>query len=98
MGNYRLSTLCDQDLTNIFEFGIKQFGLNQAQTYLLDLHNIFDTLAEQSFIGQDASEIAPGLKRLIYKSHMVFYFSTDYGAHILRVLHQSMDYQRHLRH
>jgi toxin ParE1/3/4 len=63
----------------------------------MDLHDSFQTLANSNFIGSDASELIPELRRFIYHSHMIFYFNTEYGVLILRVLHQSMDYRRHFR-
>ncbi|TRX48497.1 type II toxin-antitoxin system RelE/ParE family toxin [Fulvivirga sp. M361] len=47
-------------------------------------------------IGRDASEFSRSLKRFTYKSHMVFYLNSDPDILIIRVLHHSMDYQRHL--
>jgi toxin ParE1/3/4 len=94
MGVYRLSALCDQDLAKIYEFGIDQFGLRLAEKYIMGLHESFESLAQHSYIGINASELIPELRRLTFKSHMIFYFIADYGVHIIRVLHQSMDYQR----
>lgn len=96
MGAYKVSELCDKDIGHIYEYGIEKFGLNQAKKYILGLHESFESLAKQSFMGLDASDLIPELRRLTFKSHMIFYFTTDYGAFIIRVLHQSMDYQRHL--
>lgn len=96
MDAYKLSERSDEDLANIYEFGIEQFGLEQARKYILGLHETFESLAKQSFMGIDTSEIVPELRRVTFRSHMIFYLSTDYGAKIIRVLHQSMDYQRHV--
>lgn len=95
MGVYKLSALCDEDIGRIYEYGIEQFGLKKAKEYIFGLHESFESLAIQNFMGLDASELTPELRRLTFKSHMIFYFTTDYGTFIIRVLHQSMDYQRH---
>ncbi|SFU19764.1 toxin ParE1/3/4 [Algoriphagus locisalis] len=96
MGAYKLSELCDKDIGGIYEYGIEQFGLKQAKDYILGLHASFELLAKQNFMGLDASELIPELRRFSFKSHMILYFTTDYGAFVVRVLHQSMDYQRHI--
>ncbi|WP_339880438.1 type II toxin-antitoxin system RelE/ParE family toxin [uncultured Algoriphagus sp.] len=96
MGAYKLSARCDEDIANIYEFGIEHFGLKQAKEYIFGLHESFESIAMQNFMGLDASELTPELRRLTFKSHMIFYYTTDYGAFIIRVLHQSMDYQRQL--
>ncbi len=41
MGVYKLSKQCKADISDIYEYGIEKFGLNQAQDYLLGLHDIF---------------------------------------------------------
>jgi toxin ParE1/3/4 len=46
--------------------------------------------------GRSASELSPGLRRLEYESHVVFYVSKAKGIRIVRVLHQNMDMKRHL--
>ena len=63
MGVYRLSIECESDIGHIYEFGIDNYGLNQAQDYLLGLHELFKTLAENINLGRDASEFFPSLKQ-----------------------------------
>lgn len=96
MGVYKLSRTAESDLINIYEFGIETFGLNHAQEYLLGLHRIFEILSDDVSLGPDASEFVSALKRFSYKSHTIFYLSNDAALFIVRVLHQSMDYDVHL--
>jgi toxin ParE1/3/4 len=96
MEAYKLSSACEFDISEIYKYGIDEFGLNQAQEYMIGLHDLFQTLAENTNIGRDASEFYPSLKRFVYKSHMIFYLQTEYGVFIVRTLSQSMDYERHL--
>ena len=96
MDVYRLSVECKSDLTHIYEYGIENFGLGQAQDYIIGLHELFQTLAENVNLGRDASEFFPALRRLTYKSHMIFYLHTNSGVFIIRTLSQSMDYEQHI--
>ncbi|WP_436516367.1 type II toxin-antitoxin system RelE/ParE family toxin [Ekhidna sp. To15] len=96
MDAYKLSKECEIDISEIYEYGIEKFGLNQAQEYLIGLHDLFQTLTENSGIGRDASEFYSSLKRFVYKSHMIFYLQSETGIFIVRTLSQSMDYERHL--
>ena len=73
MGAYKLSKEREIDTSEMYEYGIEKFGLNQAKAYLIGLHDLFQTLTEDSEIGRDASEFYTSLKRFVYKSHMVFY-------------------------
>ncbi len=96
MGVYKLSNECTIDLTDIYAFGIGELGLDKAKKYLSGLHKLFQILADNTNIGRDASEFLPSLKRFVYKSHIIFYLITNSGVFIIRVLRQSMDYERHL--
>lgn len=96
MGVYKLSQECQIDISEIYEYGIEEFGLNQAQEYLIGLHDLFQTLTENTNSGRDASEFHPSLKRFVYKAHMIFYLQVESGIFIVRTLSQSMDYDRHL--
>lgn len=96
MAVYKLSNESENDISEIYEYGIEKFGLGQAQEYLIGLHQLFQTLAENTNIGRDASEFYPSLKRFAYRSHMIFYLQADSAVFIVRTLNQSMDYERHL--
>lgn len=96
MAVYKLSSKADADLAGIYEYTILNFGLEQARTYLLGLHEHFAALAEQPMQGRSAQEFAANLRRFEYQSHIVFYVPKKQGVRIVRVLHQSMDIKRHL--
>ena len=96
MGVYRLSKECKSDLVQIYEYGIENYGLGQAQIYMLGLHELFQTLADNVNLGRDTSEFFPALKRFMYKSRMIFYLHTNSGVFIVRTLSQRMDYERHI--
>ncbi|HBK07703.1 MAG TPA: hypothetical protein DDZ81_17930 [Acetobacteraceae bacterium] len=53
-------------------------------------------LAEFPEIGRDASHVRPGYRKIETASHSVFYRNTPVGVVIVRVLHQRMDFARHL--
>ena len=62
----------------------------------MGLYERFEMLAEQTTQGRKADELAPGLRRFGYQSHMVLYLPKDSGMLIVRILHQRMDVARHL--
>jgi len=81
-------------LLKLYEYGIETFGLKQAQTYLLGMHSLFQILAKNASLGRAASEFVLSLNRFSYKSHTIFYLATDIDILIVRVLNQSMDYEK----
>ncbi|MEQ1845167.1 MAG: type II toxin-antitoxin system RelE/ParE family toxin [Nitrospira sp.] len=96
MASYSLSSKAAADLEDIYEYTIIHFGLEQARVYLLAMHARFQMLAEQPTQGRKADELAPGLRRVEYQSHVVFYIPKDHGVLIVRVLHLRMDVTRHV--
>jgi toxin ParE1/3/4 len=65
MAAYSLSSKAAADLEGIHEFTIATFGLEQARAYLTGLHKRFDSLAQNPALGRAASELSPGLRRLV---------------------------------
>ncbi len=80
----------------MYEYGILKFGLEVARKYLLGLQEVFQVLADNPALGRSAFEFAQGLRRFSYEAHIVFYLPTDRGIFIVRVLNQSMDFNRHM--
>ncbi len=96
MGDYKLSIETENDISSIYEYGIQEYGLENAQSYILGLDQLFQILVENPDMGWDASEFSPFLKRFTYRSHIVFYKRMDLDIFIVRVLHLSMDYKGYL--
>ena len=90
-----LSGKAVSDLDGIYEFTILNFGLEQAQAYLLGLHERFQILADNPGVGRSAAQLAPDLRRHEYQSHIIFYAPKETGVLIVRVLHARMDAKRH---
>jgi len=91
-----MSHEADIDLEDISFYTYMTWGGRQANIYLAQLKEFFQKLADNPTIGRDASEFVEGLKRFGYKSHMIFYITTDTGILIVRVLGQQMDFEQHL--
>ena len=96
MPDYVLSAKADADIVAIAETTIERWGFAQAEKYVLGLHETFRMLAAFPDLGREAGDIRPGYRKVETASHAVFYRKTDDGVLIVRVLHQRMDFGRHL--
>ena len=96
MGSYALSREADADIEHIAEASLQQWGVTRAEEYTLGLHQTFLMLAEFPDLGRDARHIRPGYRSMETASHSIFYRKTGDGVLIVRVLHQRMDFTRHL--
>ena len=95
MASYHLSNLADSDLAGIADFTIENFGFRQARRYRDALESCFNLLANNPDLGVVAEEYAPGIRYFGVKSHVIFYRYTAHGVLVARVLHESMDFERH---
>ncbi len=92
MGNYGLSRRADAEVAAIAE----DSGLARAERHIMALHGTFSLLAEFPDLGRGAGHVRAGYRKIDSGSHSVFYQKTDGGVLIVRVLHQRMDFDRHL--
>lgn len=92
----RLSGRAAVDLSEIADFTIAAFGVEQARKYRDQFHRCFDSLLANPLLGRSADELAPGLRRIRQQAHVVFYLATEHDVLIVRVLHHRMDFDRHL--
>ncbi len=97
MPSYTLIDLADEDLDGIGLYSLEHWGLAKAQSYLTDLDACFGRLARDPYLGYDRSEIRPDLLSYPCNRHMIFFKRQENGdVIILRILGQSMDFERHL--
>tara|TARA_R110002072_G_scaffold165648_1_gene318848 strand:+ start:458 stop:757 length:300 start_codon:yes stop_codon:yes gene_type:complete len=85
------------DLKDIYQYGLRQWGQTQSESYLENIKEQLWTLTEQPLIGIDRSELLSGARSLPIKSHTLFYRVTPDTLEIIRVLHARQDPQRHLK-
>lgn len=88
---YILSEAADQDLENIFDFTLNQFGFDQAEKYLLEIEDVFKILVLHPESGKARNEIKEGLYSFPKDNHIIFYRIFDKQIQIVRVLHGSRD-------
>jgi toxin ParE1/3/4 len=92
MPSFRLSVKAEEDLVEIYTYGIFQFGYTQANKYVLGLEETLTKLAQSPFMGKRSDLVSKGLRSFVYKSHLIFYQLEDKGILIVRILNQSRDY------
>jgi toxin ParE1/3/4 len=94
MARVRLSCRASADLAEIADYTIERFGIEQARNYRGGIEQAFERLALHPEQGAGAEHLSPGLRRMGYKSHIIFYRVEGDGILIVRIPHQRMDVQR----
>ena len=73
MSKYRLSKAAKEDLIRIHQFGVKRFGVTQADKYFETFFEYFDLIAEQPFTFEAVDFIKPGYRRCVCGSDSIYY-------------------------
>lgn len=87
MNDYRLSTQAENEILDIFLYGIEQFGLSQARLYKDEMESCFQLLGNNPRMGRAATTVGEGIRRHEYGSHVIFYEIDGSGVLILTVVH-----------
>jgi toxin ParE1/3/4 len=93
---YVLSRRAQADLDAIWDHTESQWGLQQAERYIRQIWQDIDTVAAEPMLGRDCSEVRAGYRKYRSGSHLLFYRVTTGGIDVVRILHERMDFERHL--
>ena len=94
---FRLSAKSLEDLKTIGRFTLKSWGREQRNIYLSKLDESFHILAEQPHLGNSRDDIRKGYRVYHVGRHLIFYRQKSPGIEIIRILHDRMDVETHLR-
>ncbi len=93
---YKFKPKAIDDIENIDNYTLETFGKAQADKYYNLLFSAFKKLDIQPSIGTDYSSICENLEGYRMESHVIFYTRKAEDIEIIRILHKSMDYIRHV--
>lgn len=96
MNRFVLSPAAKRDLDDIWNSSHANWGIDQAETYLLELGRRIALLAAQPSLGRACSDIRMGYFKYLSGSHVIFYRQGENRIVVVRILHERMDLQRHL--
>lgn len=91
---YRLTRKAEEDLTEIYLNGIRDFGVEQAEAYLADLLETFDLLSDNPSLARLRHEIRPAVRIHPRGAHIIIYRDIDSDILIIRIRHGREDWLR----
>lgn len=94
-GGYLLLPRARADLAAIWTYTAEKWSPAQAESYAADIIAAIEALARGERAGGHAG-IGGGYLRLSVGTHVVFYRIGDGRLFVVRILHQRMDFDRHL--
>lgn len=73
MANYKLSRVAKDDLIRIHQFGVRKFGLTQADKYFDSFFEYFEIISKQPFSFESVDFIKKGYRRRVCGSDSIYY-------------------------
>lgn len=97
MSEVRLSPKAKVDLSEIWDYTCTEWGAEQAEKYVRDLWNVMQGQIQDLPKSVDISDVRKGYRKVRSGSHVIFFrVSSDGVIDVVRILHQKMDFDRHL--
>ncbi|MCX7086389.1 MAG: type II toxin-antitoxin system RelE/ParE family toxin [Methylococcales bacterium] len=86
-----------EDLKNIWLYSYKNWGVDQADSYFDELNATFALISESPELGFACDYIRENYRQFHINRHLIFYYFSASKIHIVRVLHDSMNYKERLK-
>jgi toxin ParE1/3/4 len=97
MSGYRLRPSAERDMDAIWAYTFRTWSAEQADSYIDQLFDAFQQLAEIPGLGQEAFVIGCDFRRFRVGHHLIFYKAIeDSEVDVIRILHEKSDFPRHL--
>ena len=93
---YTLRALAQDDLEAIWLYTRREWGIDQADSYLQALFSRFDWLVENPASGRKRDDIKAGYYCFPEGLHLIFYTIHNNKIDIIGIPHQRMDIISHL--
>ena len=86
MAEYRLSNEAKEDLIRIHQFGVKKFGITQADKYFYSFFDYFEIIAQRPFSFESVDYIKEGYRRCPCGSDTIYYRINDSMVEIMALI------------
>lgn len=86
MIKYKLSNVAKEDIIRIHHYGIKQFGLRQADKYFETLFEHFELIAKNPQSFESVDYIKPGYRRCVCGVDSIFFKLNDDFVEIMTII------------
>lgn len=96
MSQVILSPKAKADLSDIWDYTLAEWGIEQAEKYVRELWTAMQDQAIDASTSADISDVRKGYRKVRSGSHVIFFKLTGDGIDVVRILHQRMDFERHL--
>jgi toxin ParE1/3/4 len=86
MAKYKLSNAAKEDLIRIYQYGVKQFGVKQADKYFESLFDHFELIADNPEAFEAVEFIKPGYRRCVCGAESIFFKCNNNHVEIMAII------------
>jgi len=83
----RIAPAAMADLQAIWDYGAKNWSVEQAEQYAKGLGQVFNLLCDQPLLASLRQEFTPPLRLYRYQSHIIAFFADQESLTVMRVMH-----------
>ena len=86
MNKYKLSNTAKEDLIRIYQYGVKKFGIQQADLYYESFFEYFEIIAQRPFSFESVDFIKKGYRRCVCGSDSIYYKFNNNVVEIMTII------------
>ncbi|WP_426430072.1 type II toxin-antitoxin system RelE/ParE family toxin [Winogradskyella sp. HB-48] len=86
MAEFRISNTAREDLIRIHHYGVKKFGITQADKYFDSFFEYFEMIAQRPFSFESVDYIKKGYRRCVCGSDSIFYKVNEDVVDIMAII------------
>ena len=86
MVKFKLSNAAKEDLIRIHHYGVRKFGIRQADKYFNTFFDYFDIIKEMPYSFESIDFIKSGYRRCVYGSDNIYYRINDSIVEIMAIV------------
>jgi toxin ParE1/3/4 len=91
-----LTEIARADLASIRRYSMRTWGRDQTSKYMDVLRDTMKGLVRSTVLTRERDDLRPGILMATSGRHSIFFEADDSRILVVRVLHDRMDYRRHL--
>ena len=91
-----LTEIARADLASIRRFSTRSWGRDQTSRYIDALRDTMKGLAQGTVVTRARNDLRPAIQMATCGRHSIFFEADGSRILVVRVLHNRMDYRRHL--
>jgi toxin ParE1/3/4 len=91
-----LTEIARADLKSIRRYSSRTWGQGRTTHYMAALRDTMKKLVAETTVSRSRDDLRPGLRMVASGRHCIFFEANQSRVLVVRVLHDRMDYRRHL--